>query len=176
MAVETSIVVVFGDGADSDGTVVAELDPLHDNNLDSDGELKSTFDSVAPDVPVLLIHHDDTVQLTRIVATSGSVESTETSGITQTREVDLSFATEEDTVSIGYSNTTLDSVEWNGRTGTVVISGDNIIYSSGETPFVGVATVNVTFQHQYFVNVPSGLDLDADETYEIVIFIYMENI
>jgi len=162
MAVETSIVVIFGDDANSNGTVVAELDPLHDNNLNSDGELKSTFDSVAPDTPVLLIHHDDTIRLARIVATSGGVESTETTDIVQTREVDLSFATEEDTVSIGYANTTLSSVEWNGRTGTVVISGDDIIYSAGETPFVGVATVNVTFQHQYFVNVPSNLDLDSD--------------
>ncbi len=178
MSVETSIVVVFGDGA-TGGNVVVELDPEHANNLDADGELKSTFDSVKPDVPVLLIHMDDTLTLTSIVPDSGTVTpvsgNTAKVAIAQTRVEDFSMPNESEKSGISYSDTSIVSQTTNGtRGGTVAISGDDFVYASGDIPFSGKAVLNVTFQYQYYVNAATPIVLDADGNFKIIIYIYVD--
>jgi len=182
MAVETSIVVVFGEGAESGGNVVVELDPLNSSNWinpsDESEGLKSTFDSVAPGVPYLLLHMSSGLVLTNIIPSAGSIEEYTWFTTPQEREVDFSFAKITDESSIGYSNAVLSSADFLklSRTGEVKLNsaGETILYSSGEVPFKGVATVNVPFQHSFIINAPTPLDLASGETFEITVWIYVD--
>ena len=174
MSVETSIVVVFGEGA-TGGNVVVELDPEHANNSDGEGGVKSTFDASKPDIPVLLIHMSEGLVLTAIIPDSGSVTPTGLAPVAQTREQDFSMAKISDKSSISYSGTSLVSQSTNGsRGGAVSITGDNLVYASGDVPFSGVAEVNVSFQYSYFVNAALPIVLDADGNFEIIIYIYVD--
>ena len=174
MAVETSIVVVFGEGT-SGGNVVVEIDPEHSNNL-LDGELKSTFDAIKPDIPVILIHMSPGLVLGRIVPDSGSVQSTGTA-VTQSRSVDFTMAKESDKVSTSYFTNSLGSVICNGtRYGTIQLnSASELVFASGEVPFSGVATIYVTFQYSYFVLANTPIVLDDDGNFKIIIYVYVES-
>ena len=61
MSVQSTIVVEFGDGADSSGFVAMELDETL--NLDSDGNVKTSF---APGNEVWFwLQHDETLRVGR---------------------------------------------------------------------------------------------------------------
>lgn len=172
MAVEASIVVVFGEEEPSDSDiVVVEFDPNHENNLDSEGKLKSIFDP--DDTPVFLLHHSNTLQVVDILASSGTVSQIG-SNIVQNREVSASFPKLESEVSLGYDEITSGSMAWIGNSGSVQIkNGSSLELVGGNIPCLGTFTFSVTFQGQYMVT-PPVLDLEPDETYEILVVIYME--
>ncbi len=172
MAVEASIVVSFGEGVISD-TVVVEFDPEHTNNLDSDGNVKSTFDSDAPDQPVILLHYGSTLSVGSISLTAGTLS--EIGGpLTQERKDDVTFSKVGDTSGITYANASLiGQPAWvGGLSGTVEVSDTNLKLIAGG-PCTGEATLNVTFQKQYMLTPPTPIVLDEDGNYQITIFIFM---
>jgi len=172
MAVEASIVVVFGDQEPGENDlVVVELDPEHSYNLDTDGELKSVFDP--ENTPVFLLHHSDTLRVTEVLSSSGSVSQIG-AAIVQNRTKDVSFVQIDDTVSLGYGNLTSAPVDWVGNIGLVELEGGSTLKLVGGTiPCIGTASFSATFQNQYMVTPPT-LELSSDETYEILVAVYME--
>jgi hypothetical protein len=170
MAVEASIVVQFIDSTTSEtGNVIVELDPTHINNLDSDDELKSTFDPT--DEPVFLVHHNDKVYVDSVACTYGSVVDL---GDNKTREQEIEvFFSNDEEITISYSDPSLKSIEWYGNSCTFVIDGNVLTpNASGTFPCLGDAIFNVLYNKQYKL-IPPSLTLGADETYKIIVVIYM---
>ena len=174
MAVEASIVVVFGDDADTTGIVQVELDPLDSRNHDSEGGVKSQFNCVdlPVDTPALLFHHSSTLSITDIIATDGTIGPNE-GATSQTREVDYSFATSSDKSSIGYADTTNLSYSSRGNSASLAIDGNDIVVTGGTVPCVGLATVTVSFQEKRTLTPPHKPDLGDDETYSITVFVFV---
>lgn len=172
MAIEASIVVVFGEQEPgSDDIVVVEFDPQHPNNLDADGKVKSVFDP--DDQPVFLLHHSETLRVVNIASSSGSVAQIG-ANISQSRNYNVSFAKLEDSVTLNYDNVTLGSMIWMGNEGVVTLeNGNQLTLTGGTVPCLGTQSFLVTFQGQYMVT-PPILELEADETYEILVVVYME--
>ncbi len=170
MAVEASIVVQFIDSTTSEtGNVVVELDPIHINNLDANDQLKSNF--IPTDQPVFLVHHNDKVYVDSVACTHGSVIYL---GENKTRERELElFFSSTDEITISYNKPTLKSIEWYGNSCTFAIDGNVLTpNASGTFPCLADAVFNVLYNRQYKL-IPPSLDLEADETYKIVVVIYM---
>jgi hypothetical protein len=173
MAVETSIVVQFQDAVASTAlaSVQVEMDPEHENNLDSSGNLKSTF--ATTDKPVFILHFDETaLYVSDIVQTDGSIQLIG-SNVIREKEVGLFFVSKDTEVSLSYHNPTLVSTDWYGSNScTFTISGSTAKPITGDFPCIGEGTFNVTFNNQYRLTPPS-LTLDAGEIYRIGIVIIM---
>lgn len=172
MSVEASLIIEFGDDAARSATVVVEFDDIHPNNLNSDGELKSTFAS--DDVPVFLIHHDSNVEVTDVRCTHGSINYI-TNNVIRTRMVDALFTTLETEINIGYSGVNSVLTNWYGSVGIPYVDGSNMKLSSGVIPCCCTASFEVCFDLQYQLN-PPVLDLAEDETYIIYVVVYVRSI
>jgi len=177
MAIETSIVVVFGDGVSStlQSTVKVEIDPEHTNNLDADGKLRSNF--YLSHKPVFLIQYPATLlKRDDIKASSGSVTAAGTN-ITQSRTKDISFIKIGATDSLGYGNiTSPPSITWQGNTGVVTLVDDSLELTGGAWPCIGTATFETLFNERWMLTPPGGIVLAKDATWEIIIAIYMSEI
>lgn len=179
MAVEASIVVEFGDEDASNSSLKIEIDDQHENNqyTDDDGEIQ-VYSSFAPDgEPVIIIHHDSTVQITDVKSTDGSMEKIG-SNVSRTRESDSVFTSSTTEVDTGYVGMTGLSAEWFGNSCSVSIDSDEtttIVTSSGTYPAYGNLSFNVTFQEQWKITPPS-MELDDDESYTIYIVVYVESV
>jgi len=172
MSIETSIVVEFGDDVADAATdvVVVELDDLdEDNNLDSDGELKSSF--LPDERPVILIHHANTVVIDSVKCTHGSVAKIGNSQI-RTREITTLFTAESSDESLNYASVnSLSSILWFGNSGSLQITDSLITIESGIFPCLAKIEYPVLFQEQWQL-IPPSLTLTEDETYEIRIVVY----
>jgi hypothetical protein len=170
MAVEASIVVQFIDSTTSEtGDVIIELDPTHINNLDAEDELKSNF--IPTDQPVFLIHHNNKVYIDSVACTNGSVVYLGENKIRE-REIELFFSNEEE-ITISYFNPTLKSIEWYGNSCTFVIDGNTLTPNpTGTFPCLANSVFNVLYNKQYKL-IPPSLTLSTDETYKIIVVIYM---
>lgn len=178
MAVEASIIVEFGEGAE-DSNVAIEIDDAFITNLDREGNLKSTFHPT--DNPVFLIHHGSDVQVASVSSTDGELEKI---GINQLRirETGALFttpfvlATEDDnTVSTGYVDIVIDEVVCYGNQGSVYSDKGDIKSSSGKIPFYCDIDFSVLFNEQWRL-FPPDLELDDDETYIIYVVIYVDKV
>lgn len=176
MAVETSIVVQFSDGSSvsDDSFVTVELDPEHANNLDSNGNLKSSF--LPSDEPVFLVHYDPTkYTCSTPVASSGSVTGVGTDKVRE-KEIEFSFTAEGEEDSLGFHNPAIiGSIVWWGNSCAVTISGTKATSGAGTFPCVGVGTFNVTFQKQYKI-IPPAMTLASGETYKIIVLVTLSPI
>ncbi len=75
---------------------------------------------------------------------------------------------------MGYDNVSLGSTLWVGNEGVVsLVNGSEVKLEGGTVPCIGIQSFIVTFQGQYMVT-PPVLELEADETYEILVVVYME--
>ena len=170
MAVETSIVVEFGEDVPSAGDVVIiELDPTHENNLNTAGELKSTF---APgEMPVFIINHSDTISIDRVACTHGSIALIG-NNISIEKSDSFVLTSDETTETINYVNVNSFTTEtFLGNSGVIAVADSIVTTESGSYPCLCNVTYNAVFQFQYQLTPPT-LSLDADETYEIVVVVY----
>ena len=171
MAVEASVVIELGNDVSS-GSVVVEMDEQHINNQDEEGELKSSF--TPQEFPVILIHHNDLVEITNVKCTHGSVELI---GINKyrTRETDALFTSQDTEISISYSGVQGNSLawEWFGNEANPYLSVNNIkLYDTGSVlPAYGHTVFEVRFNEQWMLT-PPPISLGEDETYTIYIVIY----
>lgn len=173
MAIETSIVVEFGTGVTAvSGAVVVEFDENHVNNLDSDGNVKSTFS--LNDQPVILVHHASNLEITNILSTDGSVVEIG-QDIIRSKESSNLFTLDDSENTISYASATDLTQSWYGNVGVATLTENLLALSGGVVPCYGDFTYNVTFQKQYMLT-PPVLSLSNDETYPIYVVIYMGEI
>ncbi len=179
MAVETSIIVEFGDQKAESASIVVEIDDLHPNNLDIKGDVKSSFHPT--EFPVFLIHHDTDIEITGVLCTHGEVIQI---GVDQTRSRSLEAvfttlldtATEDDNkISIGYSNVVLDTEEWYGNIGNININEGDLCCNGGIIPCFVKVDFSVVFQEQWKLS-PPDIELAEDETYTVYVVIYVRSI
>lgn len=174
MGVEASVIVIF-DGDDADHGIVVELDDVHPANLDAEGEAKSSF--LPPDSPVFLINHPDTIEITRVASTDGSVSLLRSSPTSRTRTTDGLFTSLTSNVSMSYSNARLVETTWFGNEGIVHFDdiSSTLEIDSGIIPCFGKFDFSVDFNYQYQLTPPS-LALAEDETYTIYVVIYARKV
>lgn len=173
MAVEASIVVDFGDGAPGDDElVVVEFNEDHSNNLDSDGEVKNSFRP--GEQPVFMVNHSPALRIESVKCTDGSVRLSG-NNLTKERDKEVLFTTLESKDSLGYSEPVLTTIEWFGNTGNLIINNSQAELVTGTIPCLGHVTYDVVFNSEYILTPPT-LSLEGDETYKIVVVIYMERI
>ena len=176
MGVEASVIIEF-EGADADdisGTILVELDDEHSNNLDSDGNVKSSF---APEEePVFIIHHDDTIEIIGVECTDGRVTNiTSIFSILRSRTFADVFTSIDTEISLSYFGADDLDETWYGNQGDIYIDGMTVKATDGEFPCYCIATFTVPFNQRWQLT-PPPLDLVDDETYTIYVVIYAREI
>ncbi len=162
-----TFVVEYGDSVSEDNAsgVVIELDETR--NLNSDGEVKSQF--YPGDTVHFLIHCPDELRIDRVASTDGMVVSR--GRTSQSRQQDLLFAGE-DAVSLSYQPSGPISKNWQGNVGTGWAQDDIEITVAGGQPCLCKASYAVAFSAYYLV--PPALSLGEDDTYTIIVVVYVE--
>jgi len=165
MSTTATIVVEFGDGADSDALVVVELDD--ESNLDDDGEEKTTFNP--GDQPYFLVHHESTVRIGSVECSSGMV--TGGSSVSRSRTQRMEWSDTDESQELPHIPSGEVSWTWYGNQATVTRDGRSLPAIDG-VPAVGDANYSMAaYQYQL---IPPSLDLSEDEEYPILIVVTME--
>lgn len=177
MAVETSIVVEFGDSGGDPGSVVVELDNQHPANLTDTGEVKSSFSPA--DRPVIIINHPSDVVITNVKSTDGIVTKIG-SNQHRTRRNDYLFTLPSTENTISYSGVTGFNVTWYGNQSDItldpvtgVLCPDSTKEAVQQLPCYGTFEYGVVFQSQYQLT-PPPLTIGPDDTYTIYIVVYAD--
>ena len=162
-----TFVVEYGDSVaeDSAGGVAIELDDS--KNLDSDGEVKSQF--YPGDKVYFLVHLPDGLRIERVASTDGMVVAR--GQVAQSRQQDLLFVGE-DPVSLSYQPAGSIAKNWQGKVGTGWAQDDTGITVAGGQPCLCKVSYSVAFLAYYLV--PPALSLGEDETYTIIVVVYVE--
>ena len=161
-----TIVVQFGQGADSSALVKVELDDLA--NIDADGNERTTF--VPGDQPIWLVHHDATVQIGRIECSSGMVQ--DLGKVTRSRKQRLQWV-ETSSQSLEYVPSENPTFTWYGND-AVISRVENNLTPSVKIPAICDVTIPVMFRQ--FRLIPPSLSLSQDEEWPILIAVTMEAI
>ncbi len=175
MGIEASVIIDFGEGSDEEpsGTISVEFDEEHPNNLDSDGNLKSSF---APEEqPVFIIHHDNTLAIIDVKCTDGRVDKLlgVKDLIVRERSVDCVFPKVDTKVGLSYYGVNDLDETWYGNIGKIVLDGMNVLVRVGIFPCYCTAIFNASFVEQWQLT-PPPLDLEEDETYTIYVVVYVK--
>lgn len=168
MSVVASLVVSFGDGADSSANVVIEPDA--ELNKDSEGNERTTF--YANDVFNFRIHHDPTVRIAEVKATHGMVQKggeALRSIIQQSLFSILSDSHELSCIPSGGL-----SAKWYGNVavGLKKSGARGVIISGGELPALCDVSYSAPFK-LYRLHTPA-VSLKEGESYPITIVAHME--
>lgn len=165
MTVAATVVVQFGDGADSSALVVVELDEVM--NVDLNGEEKTSF--VPGDIPYLLVHHDATVRIGQVACSSGMVSPV--AMVSRERSQQLQWPDAADSQELPHLPAGVVSWKWYGNVPLITRDGRTLT-ASGAIPAIGEASYAIDC-HQYRL-IPPVLELAADESYPVLIVITME--
>lgn len=181
MAVEATIVVHFGESVDVDQEfTVIELD--EEVNVDSVGEVYTTF---LPDEKAgFLVHFDpDKLRIAHIGSSDGSVSGG--NWRTRKRVEQMQFSNREDDQELSYISIPEGSIEetWYGEELGLNYDGREVSVS-GEWPVINgelepyaAAICELKYDIRavtYLLSPPSNLELEDDETYPILIVVWME--
>ena len=161
---KATIVVQFGQGANSSALVVVELDG--ELNKDSEGNEKTQF--VPGDRPVWLVHHDSTVRIGSVACSSGMIQPL--GQVTRTRSQQMQFPAREAT-DLPHNPSGNPTVRWYGNNGALSRTGRSV-RATGTIPAIGEVGYPVQF-HQYRL-IPPSLSLSGEETWPILIVVTME--
>lgn len=159
-----TIVVQFGQGADSNALVRVELDGVE--NVDADGNERTSF--IPGDQPVFLVHHDDTLQICRIECSSGMVQPL--GQVVRTREQRLQWS-ELAAQQLDYLPASDPTIEWYGNNAGLARVG-RLLTPAGTVPAVCNCTIPIIC-HQFRLHPPSLSLADGDE-WPVLIVITME--
>lgn len=170
MAVQTSIVVEFGDSTPTDDDVVIiELDENESSNLDSDGEVKSVF--LPTESPIIMIHHASTVQINAVKTTNGVLTAL-SGNVQRVRESDFLITEQTTTETLNYAGiNSFRTTKFYGNQCGLSVANSVVSTNGGVYPCKVDVSFNVLFQHRYRLT-PPYLSLSGDETYPIVIVVY----
>ncbi len=168
MAVESTIVVEFGEGVDSSELVVVELDG--EVNLDADGKEKTSFSP--DDTPGFIVHYDETkLRIDRVECSDGSVSSG--SLVTRSRVRQLSFTNTDDSQELAHIPDGEVVFEEHGNNPAIVVDARKV-KAAGQVPAIGKATYDIRCRAYRLT--PPDLELEGDQTYPILVVVYMEAI
>lgn len=159
-----TIVVQFGDGADSSALVKVELDGVV--NLDADGKEKTQF--YPGDQPVFLVHHDATLRLDHIEVSSGMVQ--DLGLVARERTQQLSFAAIEGQ-ELEYLPPLPPVITWYGNDGALQITGRSVL-PTGVVPAVCTVTLQAAFRQ--FRLIPPALILTEGQEWPVLVVVHME--
>lgn len=165
MSGKTTLVIKFGAGA-SGGFVAAEFDAK--KNVDAAGKIKTNY---SPGEEVwFLVQHDDTLRIGRVAATGGMIV---TRGSVPRSRVDRLDLAEIDTI-VELSRIPSGSVtrSWVDNAAAVTIAGRVVSAIGGKLPAKG--DFSYTAVMHSFSLIPPPMDLAANETHDITIYIFME--
>jgi len=165
MSVGATIVLEYGDGVDSASFVALELDETL--NLDSDGNARTQFDP--GDEVWFWLQHDESLVIDRIEATSGMV--VDCGSARRSRSQELTF-TGENSVTLSHIPAKNPTYTWYGNQGEGMTRDGRSLSVSGNTPCTCDADIPIDVRLFRFV--PPLLELDAEETYRVVIVAYLE--
>lgn len=164
MTVAATLVIQFGDGADSSAIAVVELDDTR--NVDSAGEVKTQF---APgDLVWFFVHHAPTLRIGTVVPTSGSVASM--GRVMIPRTVEQQLWADSEPVRLSYIPAGGVDVSWFGRTSTLTLSGQEI--TASDPPAIGRLSYQIDAA-LYRLQTPV-VSLGADETWPVAVVVTME--
>lgn len=166
MAVESTIVVEFGEGVDNSELVVVELDG--EVNLDADGNEKTSFSP--DDSPGFIVHYDETkLRIDRVECSDGSVSSGSLVSRIRTRQ--LQFTNTDDSQQLSHIPDGEVELEEYGNNPAIVQDGRKI-RAAGLVPSIGKATYDIRCRAYRLT--PPDLDLEEGETYPVLVVVYME--
>ncbi len=177
MGVEASIILQFGDDVDRDSAkVTIELDDESSNNIDSDGNLYSSFlPSMTPEF--LIQYNTDRVYISAVKCTDGFVNKVGTNK-SRSREKETLFTRYdvEETKDTNYLYTDSLSFSFRGKAATLELNDNSIRATSSQVyPCVADCSFQTLFQELWRLTPPS-LTLAEDETYSIYVVVYVENV
>lgn len=171
MTVVGTLVVPFGDGPTSGagGAITAEWDDTL--NRDAAGEVKSQWNP--GDQAYLLVHHDETVRITAVRTTSGTISMVGQVSLPRTDLVGFSAAAEKQ--GLQYLPAGAPVFVWKGNAGSgPTRSGKELSFGGGQFPCLASITYPVAFT-RYHLATPA-MTLAEDETWPIRVYIYYEEI
>ena len=165
MSVSATVVIEFGAGADSSALVKVELDDQE--NLDSSGNTKTSF--YHDDVPEFLVHFDGAaLRFDRASCSSGMVVSQDV--VSREKSQQMSWQDSENSQELPYIPDGGLNWDWDGNNGGVVQNGRTLI-AAGDVPAIGM--VSYLIKANSFRFIPPALDLEVDETYNVLVVIHM---
>ncbi len=165
---KATIVVEYGKSVAlaGNGLVVVELD----GNANRDSEDKETSQFFPGDEPVFLVHHDSSIRIDRIAATSGMVAPM---GIVSRPRNQRQLFTQAATVhDLPHNPAGGVSSFWFGKQGSGFTVAGRSLSVQGNIPCLADLTYSVSFK-QYRL-IPPPLTLAEEEQYPIAIVIYVE--
>lgn len=167
MSIVASLIVTFGSGADSSALVKMEFDKVM--NVDAAGEEKNSFSP--GDEIFFLVHHDSTVQVDRIKATSGMV--VDQGPVNRDRTQELLFRAITDTHELDYILAGGITAKWYGNEGTgLKKSGNRTVLITGGVMPAQVA-VSYSVAMRLYKLVTPAVELAEDESWPITIVAYV---
>ena len=171
---ETTILVSFNDGTDSDEYLtLAELDDVL--NIDSNGDVKTSFGE--GDEPYFRFHCSDNIQLDAVASTLGSLINIGTAN--RVKESSNVFASRDDDALDSHTLPVVPSsysVTYEGNVGSLLsetTTGGLVTLSrrTSHTPFS--AFFLSSYRATIFQLVPPALSLGDDETFNIYVVFYV---
>jgi len=165
MTIEATVVVEFGDGADSSALVVVELDG--EMNKDAEGEEITSFE---PGMPAYFLVHYDTSKLYIGSVKSSAGGITGGTAVTRDREQQLSFTRADEGQDLPHIPAGGVTYKWYGNTPLLTIDGRNI--KANLVPAICEAAYKIAAT-QYCL-IPPAMTLVDDEQYPVLIVITME--
>ena len=165
--VMATVVVEFGDGADSGALVVVELDDMV--NLDRDGKPKTRF--FPGDEPGFIVHYDQAaLRIGRVSASSGQV--VDVGAVTRARTAQVNFPVPGERQELPHIPAGQISWRWYGNAPAIGQDGRSIV-PSGDLPAIGDA--DYTISCRAYRLIPPPLDLSGDETWPVLVVVTMED-
>lgn len=164
--VGATIVVEFGQGADSSAFVAVELDDTL--NRDAAGEVKTQFQP-GDEVWFWLQWDETALRLDRIRATSGQVVAC--GSASRTREQQCTW-TGDEAIELAHIPAGAPSLKWYGTVGTGLSRDGRRLRVTGGTPCTADAVVPIAVHLYRYV--PPPMTLGEGETWRTVIVAYME--
>ena len=162
-----TIVVEFGEGADSTALVVVELDEAV--NRDSEGKPTTSFRP--GDEPGFVVHYDQAaLRIDRVKSSSGMI--VDNGRASRERKQQVRFTAQGKPITLPHIPASGVSVDWYGNAPTISQAGRQVT-ASGSLPAIGEAAYNIAC-HAYRL-VPPKLSLAENQNYPVLVVVYMES-
>jgi hypothetical protein len=159
-----TVVVQFGQGADSTALVKVELDGVV--NIDAEGNEKTSF--VPGDQPVFLVHHDASLVIGSVTCSSGLIQPLGLVSRERTQRIECPDLTAQE---LEYIPNATPAFVWFGNDAGLALV-DRTLTPAGAIPAVCDVSLSATFQQ--FRLIPPPITLAAEEDYPILIVVTME--
>ncbi len=168
MSAAATLVVEFGDSADSSAFYAAEFDETL--NLDNSGE--ATTDFAPGDELYFWVQHDSSLAIASVESTDRRGTLVDCGTVTRSRDQEVTF-TSTDSVDLSYIPASAPTITWYGEVGTRLTVSGKTVAVSGNTPCTADLVFPVAVH--LFRYVPPPLVLASDEdTHRIVFVITLE--